>query len=155
VTRTLRDSLEGMAWDVRPSELDLNRLETVVEMHFAKRKLEVQAEDPTLAVYDEVRAERKRAHVKHGDTSIESCPPGDYRRLAILTEELGEVAREFNDGHHHGTGPDLARLRTELIQVAAMATAWADAIRLRPGDHCVRWGLLVQHGRLCACQGPR
>lgn len=79
-------------------------------------------------VYAEVRAERERAHAKHGHTSMESCPPDDYRRLAILAEEVGEVAREFNEGHHRGTGPDLDLLRKELIQTAAMATAWADVI---------------------------
>lgn len=81
-----------------------------------------------MSIYAEVREERERAHAKHGDTSMESCAPDDYRRLAILAEEIGEVAREFNEGHHRGTGPDLVRLRKELIQVAAMAVAWADVI---------------------------
>jgi NTP pyrophosphatase (non-canonical NTP hydrolase) len=80
------------------------------------------------AIYGEISAERDRAHAKHGDTSMESEPVDSYRRYTILAEEVGEVAREFNEGHHRGTGPDLALLRKELIQVAAMAAAWADRI---------------------------
>lgn len=80
-------------------------------------------------VFDEARAERARAHVKHGVTSMESTPAHDPtgRRFRILTEEVGEVAEEFNDAEHEGRPVDLAQLRTELIQVAAMAGAWADA----------------------------
>lgn len=81
-------------------------------------------------VFDEVRAERERAHTKHGDTSMESSAPDTYRRLAILTEEVGEVAKEFNDAEHDQRPVDLVKLRKELIQVAAMAGAWADACSL-------------------------
>jgi hypothetical protein len=71
--------------------------------------------DPSIQpsrIIDEVRAERQRAHDKHGETSVEHresfgvlLPQGD-REAAV----------------------DLAALRKELIQVAAMAAAWADAI---------------------------
>lgn len=80
-----------------------------------------------MSIYDEVRAERDRAHAKHGDKSMESWAADDYARLAILTEEVGEVAREFNEAEIHGGNLDQPALRAELVQVAAMATAWADA----------------------------
>ena len=80
-----------------------------------------------MCVWKEVRDERVRAHAKHGDTSMESQWVGNLRRLAILMEEVGEVAKEFNDGHHRGA-IDFKALRKELIQTAAMAGAWADAI---------------------------
>lgn len=82
------------------------------------------------SIYDEIRYERNRAHVKHGATSMESAPPDDPtgRRYRILSEEVGEVAREFNDAEHDQHPVDLARVRKELIQVAAMAAAWADRI---------------------------
>lgn len=83
-------------------------------------------------IFDEVRAERTRAHAKHGDTSMESSGPDTLRRLAILSEEVGEVAREFNDAEHDGRSVDLVKLRKELIQVAAMAGAWADACGAAP-----------------------
>ena len=43
----------------------------------------------------------------------------DGERLAVLVEEVGEVARAMNDGKG---------LREELIQVAAVAVAWVEAI---------------------------
>lgn len=79
-------------------------------------------------IYAEVKAERDRAHAKHGDTSMEAQPCDHPMRLSILMEEVGEVAKEFNEGRHRGEGPDLTLLRAELVQVAAMSTAWADAI---------------------------
>jgi NTP pyrophosphatase (non-canonical NTP hydrolase) len=81
-------------------------------------------------VYEDVRDERKRAHEKHRATSMEAFPPDDMNRLAILTEEVGEVAKEFNEARHYGRDVDLGRLRKELVQTAAMAVAWADAILL-------------------------
>lgn len=85
--------------------------------------------DRAFDVFDEAREERVRAHAKHGETSMESTPATDPkgRRYRILVEEVGEVAQEFNDAEHEGRPVDLAKLRRELIQVAAMAGAWADA----------------------------
>ena len=84
-----------------------------------------------MSVYDEIRTERERAHAKHGDTSMRSH--GDHLdplRLAVLMEEVGEVARVFNEVRHgHFTRCiGYAELRKELIQVAAMATEWAEGI---------------------------
>lgn len=78
-------------------------------------------------IWEEVAHERARAHIKHGDTSMESLPVTDLTRLTVLMEEVGEVARVFNEWRHTGT---FARfdLRQELIQVAAMAGAWADVL---------------------------
>jgi hypothetical protein len=90
-----------------------------------------------MSIYDEIRAERKRAHLKHGETSMEELPIDDLTRLAVLAEELGEVARVFNDARHNSDRPDARQidlqktaLRKELIQTAAMAAAWADRIKL-------------------------
>lgn len=85
-----------------------------------------------MSVYDEIRAERERAHAKHGATSMEQAPVDSHDRLAILTEEIGEVAKEFNDARHRGGPIDRVALRKELIQVAAMAAAWADACTVKP-----------------------
>jgi hypothetical protein len=90
-------------------------------------------------IYAEVRAERERAHAKHGDTSMEGLPAMDMTRLSVLVEEVGEVAREFNEARHRThqallpqaereTSVDRAALRKELIQVAAMAVAWIDVL---------------------------
>lgn len=81
-------------------------------------------------IWSEVKLERIRAHMKHGLTSMESSDALDAtgRRLRILVEEVGEVAKEFNEAEHDQRMVDAAALRKELIQVAAMAGAWADAL---------------------------
>lgn len=81
-----------------------------------------------VAIWAEIREERIRAHRKHGQTSMESQPPDAWRRYMILAEEVGEVAKEYNEADHEGRPVDLAKLRKELIQVAAMAGAWAAVI---------------------------
>lgn len=74
--------------------------------------------------------ERLNAHLKRGPNSMEngewSDPTG--RRLRILLEEVGEVAREFNDAEIENRDVDAFNLFNELIQVTAMAGAWADKI---------------------------
>lgn len=93
------------------------------------------AEPPT-GIFAEVQAERERAHAKHGDTSMESKPWDAERRLTILTEEVGEVARAYNEREHGNLVGDAftAQLRSELIQCAAMATAWADVVPVPSGS---------------------
>lgn len=76
--------------------------------------------------HDEIDIERERAHAKHGETSMRSQPWTSHRRVSILTEEVGEVARVLNDfehGIHDMPGARIA-LRHELVQVAAMAVDW-------------------------------
>lgn len=74
-----------------------------------------------MSVYEEVRAARASAQAKHGPNGIEGIRAADHGWLAILTEEVGEVAHELT---YDATGD----LRAELVQVAAVATAWVDAI---------------------------
>ena len=47
------------------------------------------------------------------------CP--DVLRLAALVEEIGEVARALHDA-------DFDNLAEELVQVAAVAVAWREAL---------------------------
>ncbi len=71
--------------------------------------------------------ERARQHAKwardhahgHGDCSSPDVPAAV--KVAVLTEECGEVARAFLDGDEDG-------LRRELVQVAAVAHAWLEAL---------------------------
>ena len=70
----------------------------------------------------EVRNEVMRATIKHGSESM-SMPGHDVgKRLGILMEEVGEVARAttYDNGNE-------ANKREELIQTAAMAAAWVVA----------------------------
>ena len=87
-------------------------------------------------VYFEIHRERWRAHNKHGaaGNSREDATWDNAEWLPVLTEELGEVAHELTydvqpkPGELDGVEGIKARLRKELVQVAAMATAWIDAI---------------------------
>ncbi len=73
------------------------------------------------------RCERLKASGKFSKT-IDECT--DLEALAVLVEEVGEAGHEVNESI--GRGVDFARqarLHTELIQVAAMALAWAGRLR--------------------------
>lgn len=77
-------------------------------------------------VYDDVASERARAHLKHKDgpgSSREVAAWDDPMWTPILGEEYGEVCSAVNDGE------PLENLYAELVQVAAMATAWADSVK--------------------------
>lgn len=77
-------------------------------------------------IYEEIGIERARAHVKHLHSSAEHLDVTDAKRLAVLMEEVGEVAKEFNEARENGRPIDLKALRKELIQVASTASTWAD-----------------------------
>lgn len=70
----------------------------------------------------EIMRAREKAHAKHGDNSIEAISANDPRWLSILVEEIGEVANALTyDGP---TG----NLRSELVDVLAVASAWLAAL---------------------------
>ena len=77
--------------------------------------------DETLA---EVRRERWRQEcaIRTGKIPWDCANPlvSDDAKLAVLGEEFGEVARALLE--------DRGTLRGELIQVAAVAVAWAEAL---------------------------
>jgi hypothetical protein len=74
-----------------------------------------------------VAAERDRQRAKwggehhwgRGDCSGNGFP--EWVKLAVLGEEFGEVARAMHDQDREG-------LASELVQVAAVATAWREAL---------------------------
>lgn len=72
-----------------------------------------------------VRIERSRQEKLFGFQG--SCANPDMShglKLAILMEEVGEVAHELNESDMNAT----LNLYTELIQVAAVAVAWAESL---------------------------
>jgi hypothetical protein len=71
-------------------------------------------------IADLIRAERGRQENRH---PAATClhPIGDAVKVAVLLEEVGEVARAVLDG-------DLDTLTDELVQVAAVAVAWLEAL---------------------------
>jgi hypothetical protein len=86
-------------------------------------------------IYVDVHRERIRAHIKHDDNgeSMERRIWDDPAWLSTVVEEVGEVARvlcEQRHGTYRDTFAATTDLREELVQVAAMVTAWIDAIDL-------------------------
>ncbi len=89
----------------------------------------------TLQVLGEVAAERSRQETLSAEKRADglswlTCASPlmhDRDKLAILTEELGEVARELCDARAEKRAP-ASNLRVELIQVAAIAVAWAEVL---------------------------
>jgi len=86
-----------------------------------------------------IQAEATRAHFLHGNNSMLFGDQSQERRLAILTEEVGEVAKELNEASIRATQANLTprindefldrdALVKELIQVAAMAASWVEAL---------------------------
>ena len=81
-------------------------------------------------VWSEVQRARAAAHAKHGQNSIEALKGTDSRWLAVLTEEVGEVAHEQT---YDATGD----LRAELMDVLSVASAWVDALDRGAPRHTV------------------
>ena len=86
-------------------------------------------QDALQDVYQEV--ETQDAYAREDRFNGTHVMPGgtDLERLAVLAEEAGEVAIEVCKGiHGDGYTRREALLYKELIQTAAVATAWAAAI---------------------------
>ncbi|MBL7619176.1 hypothetical protein I7331_08000 [Frankia sp. AgB1.8] len=92
---------------------------------------------PVLAISAEtvaaVEAEAARAYRKHGERSILNPAMPDAVRLPVLVEEVGEVAKAMLEN------ADPADLRAELIQVAAIALTWLEALRTSDGAERLRY----------------
>ena len=71
-----------------------------------------------MSVYKEIAEERIRQNLKWGVQRLR-----DDRWLTVLTEEVGEVAKEILEHHD-----DTTNLRKELIQCAAVIVQWIEAI---------------------------
>jgi len=82
----------------------------------------------TALVLSDVNHERRRQVRKWGEQHHD-----DAWWCVIEMEELGEVAKEVFDGYSLGSNDPnyVARLREELVQVAAVAVAWVEDIDSR------------------------
>lgn len=85
--------------------------------------------DDTVTILDLVASERGRQNfLKSQGKFAYTCADKEMSHseaLAVLTEEVGEAAHEVNEGIG-GRYVDKRRLLKELIQVAAVAVAWAE-----------------------------
>lgn len=107
------------------------------------------ADDGYAAVLGAIRDERIRQEEKHGDMSMVGSLHDEEGRLAVLVEEVGEVAEALNDAaiaewkasrapiaYYAPTASERRvdaeiALRGELVQVAAVAVAWCEVIDRR------------------------
>ena len=89
---------------------------------------------PMMAVFEQIVLERLRQEdlFRQGKFNYTCASPvaDPSRKLAILTEEVGEVAKEVLhlDSKHHNQKQVRANLRAELIQVAAVAVGWLQSL---------------------------
>lgn len=92
-----------------------SELQTPSNSHYQPRLME--------SVCSEIKDERWRQEckVQTGKIPWDCADPSvdDDRKLAVLGEEFGEVARALIEGDG---------LRDELIQAAAVALAWAESL---------------------------
>jgi NTP pyrophosphatase (non-canonical NTP hydrolase) len=87
--------------------------------------IDLSAQDRAIAAIrvERMRQERLKAAGKFAATPADDIPDTD--RLPMLVEEVGEVARALCDG---------TNLREELVQVAAVALAWVEALEKMESD---------------------
>lgn len=72
-------------------------------------------------IIEEIIAERARQDELFGPGNVLYTTENESTRLAVLSEEHGEVAKAILEGDEQG-------MRIELIQVAAVALAWLEVI---------------------------
>ncbi len=73
----------------------------------------------TEEVYEAIRAERARQDSKF-KTQAGEWKSTAHRKLTVLMEEVGEIARAILEG-------DTENLRTEIVQVAAVSVKWLES----------------------------
>lgn len=81
--------------------------------------------------YSDFHTERVRAHQLHRDNSMEALSWWSPRCRDIVLEEMGEIARVFNE-FELGNIPARsawAEARKEVVQLGAMVSAWAAAFQ--------------------------
>lgn len=82
-------------------------------------------------VLEEVHRERQRQdELKRRGKFARTCADAmsDPERLAVLAEEFGEVAREVTEAISDPSRRDVAKLRAELVQTAAVCVAWCEGL---------------------------
>lgn len=81
------------------------------------------------AIYIErARQERLRAEGKFPATCATPDGLSPEGKLAVLAEEFGEVARHVTEQLIDPTRLEKRKLRKELVEVAAVCVAWAEAL---------------------------
>lgn len=77
---------------------------------------------------ERARQERLRAEGKFPATCATPNGLSPEGKLAVLAEEFGEVARHVTEQLIDPARLDKGKLRKELVEVAAVCVAWAEAL---------------------------
>jgi hypothetical protein len=77
---------------------------------------------------DAVQATAYNARMKHGEKALTNPDMPAGEKLAVLVEEVGEVGRAMTYDADQGVVP----LVHELLQVAAVALSWVEALDGEP-----------------------
>lgn len=95
-------------------------------------------------------AERKRAHAKHHESSMEEMGPLDLNRLAVLLEELSEITAEvhtFGAGYATIVVPmvmSVGKIARILNEARHAAIRTMDNATLSGAQDSLRWALAVE-----------
>lgn len=76
---------------------------------------------------ERARQEQLKAQGKFANTCADAGI-SNAERFMVLAEEFGEVGHELNEAIGEGRILNMTKLRTELVQVAAVCVAWCEAI---------------------------
>ncbi|MDE2104379.1 MAG: hypothetical protein KGL39_44485 [Patescibacteria group bacterium] len=99
-----------------------------------KQTTEIKNSPAFLTVFDRVADERlrQRALFVAGQITFDvgSPLPDANRKLRVLAEEVGEVAEAIDFLEEKNCAGRREHLRTELIQVAAVAVAWLESLEV-------------------------
>jgi NTP pyrophosphatase (non-canonical NTP hydrolase) len=131
-----KESMENLAQSIGGNQMTLMNAEQFETM-FSRRE----------AIYNAITAERNRQEqLKQNGKFLWTCADNhgshdNERKLAVLSEEVGEVAHEVTDEMifldklekdpceaDHILKAYRSRLRAELVQVAAVCVAWIEAL---------------------------
>lgn len=92
-------------------------------------KLDVPNPKTYIAINSIVAERERQDALKSQDRFKYTCADwelSDSERLAILVEEIGEVAREVLGNQDLTTDGTPGRLQTELVQAAAIIVSWLE-----------------------------
>jgi hypothetical protein len=88
-------------------------------------------------VFERIAQERVRQQelLRSGKITFSCSSPivDDNRKLRVLTEEVGEVAEAIDALENKNDRKRFDHLREELVQVAAVAVAWLEAMEVTGG----------------------
>ena len=112
-----------------------------------RREEEAMMERDATVIYDAIDIERiRQERLREQGKFLYTCASADFRafphaaRVTVLGEEFGEVCRaalgvEHLDEGRYDRAAALVKLRAELVQVAAVAVAYLEALRVVDEGH--------------------